>query len=115
MQFQDNPGITITAGASALAQYVLIKLDGTVCGLDTDKDFVGVTLEPRAALAKNVPVRLLTAGTIPCTAAKAITAGSVVYKAASGKVTDASTGSTRVGIAKTAAAADGDWLEVIPG
>lgn len=115
MQFQDNPGAGVAVGAVALAQYRLLKADGTVTGLDATKDWIGVTLEPRAALAKSVPVRFPTAGTIPCTAAAAISIGDVVYKAAAGKVSTASTGSIRVGIAKTAASADGDWLEVYPG
>lgn len=114
MQFQNNPNITLTVGASAVAQYVFVKLDGTVCGLDTTKDWVGVTMEPRAALAKNLPVRLMTAGTVPATASEAIAAGDVVYKAANGRLSKTATGSIRVGIAKLPAGAAGEFFEVIP-
>lgn len=109
--FRNNPGMTVRP-AGALAQYRLVKYDGSYCGADATTDMLGVTMEPRNA-GETTPVRFLTAGTVICTAAVAITAGALVYKAANGKVGLTNTNAL-VGIALEAASADGDFLEVKP-
>ncbi len=110
MQFHNNPGMGILAGTD-LAQYLLVKRDGTLCGADASRDWLGVTMEPKLA-GDNVPVRFSTAGTIPCTAVEAITAGALVYKAALGKVGLTNTNAL-VGTALEAAPIGG-FLEVMP-
>ncbi len=108
----NNPGMALKVGV-ALLERRLVKYDGTYCGLDTTKDWVGVTQEPRTTVGDYVPIRFLGAGTCILTASAAITAGSVVYKAANGQVSSTSTGSTRVGIALEAASGAGVQLEVL--
>ncbi len=115
----NNPGMAILVGTgAAVTAWKLLKIDGTVCGLSTTKDVVGVTQEPRAAsttaVPQYVPVRFLNAGSCKVMAAKAITAGTPVYKAAAGKITDGSTGSVRIGLSLEAATADGDIIEILP-
>lgn len=54
-------------------------------------------------------------GTLKLTASKSIAVNALVYGAAAGKITDSSSSSGNpIGRAKTAAAADGDIIEVIP-
>lgn len=68
-----------------------------------------------AAIGDDVAVAVLGCanGTLLLTAVKAITAGAPVYTAAGGKVTDAYAATSYiVGRALTAAAADGDLIEV---
>lgn len=72
---------------------------------------LGVVADEATAAELDVTVKLLGKGeTKKMVANAAITAGVPVYGAASGKV--APTGSVLVGIARTAAAADGDVIEV---
>lgn len=72
---------------------------------------LGVVADEATAAELDVTVKLLGKGeTKKMVANAAITAGVPVYAAASGKV--APTGSVRVGIARTASAADGDVIEV---
>lgn len=74
-------------------------------GVITDEGAVGATV--------NVALLGVTPGTILLRAAKAIAVGAKLYTAAGGKVTDAhSTGAFFVGRAVSAAAADGDLIEV---
>ena len=60
-----------------------------------------------------IPVRFLTAGTIPAVASEAIAVGDLVYKAAAGKVGKTNT-NLLIGTAMEAAAADGDFISVKP-
>ena len=108
----NNPGMAITAG-EALEARRLIKSDGTYADLGATQDWVGITQEPRAS-GEQVPVRFTKAGTAVMTAAAALTAGDVVYKANDGKVSTVSTGSTRVGIALETATGDGAQIQVLP-
>lgn len=108
----NNLAITVTAGEALLVRR-LVKADGTYCDLDTTRDWVGVTQEPRAS-GEKTPVRLPKAGTCIMTASAAVTINTVVYKANDGKVSNVSTGSTRVGIALEAASGDGAEFQVLP-
>lgn len=109
----NNPGITIKVTSVPIAARRLITVGGVVTGVSTTQDWVGVTQEARA-VGEYVPVRMTKAGTVVCTAAGAISAGNVVYKAASGKVGTASTGSIRFGIALEDASGDGVEVNVLP-
>jgi uncharacterized protein DUF2190 len=108
----NNPGKTIQA-ATTIAQRRLVKYDGNYCALDTSRDWVGVTQEPRT-VGQYLPVRFTNAGSCVMTASAAVSAGEVVYKAADGKVSIGATGSVRVGIALESASGDGIEFEVLP-
>jgi hypothetical protein len=103
------PGKSITAGA-ALTEWKLVKADGTLCGLDANYDWIGVT-QMTAASGSQVPVRFPEAGTARIICSATIAVGDAVYKAASGCVSTVSTGSVKVGIALSAGAS-GDSVEV---
>lgn len=108
----NNPGISVKAGAALVARR-LVKFDGNYCGLDANKDWVGVTQEPRA-INEYTPCRLTKAGTCVLVASEAIVLGDVVYKAANGKVSKTAAASIRVGIALEAATGDGLEFQVLP-
>jgi hypothetical protein len=110
-QYVDNPGMAVRASA-AIGQYRLVTPAGAHCGADTTTNIIGVSMESRDS-GKLIPVRFLSAGTIPATAAEAIAVGDLVYKAADGKVGKTNT-NLLVGIALSAASADGDFLQVKP-
>lgn len=113
----DNPGITITAGAT-LYMNRLVKADGTYCGVGTTHDWIGSTIAPMSFLGttvasgERVGVRLPHAGTHRLTAAATIAIGDVVYKDANGTVGTTSSSNTRIGLALSAAAS-GDPVEVL--
>lgn len=107
----NNPGKTFLASAT-LPAYRLITAAGALCGADATADIVGVTQEP-AASGTFVPTRFLAAGTAKMTAAVAISANALVYKAANGKIGTTNT-NRLVGIALEAATADNDVIEVLP-
>jgi hypothetical protein len=111
MQYADNPGIAVRATAT-IPQYALVTVAGALCGANATTDIIGVAMESREN-GKLIPVRFLTAGTIPAIASEAIAVGDLVYKAASGKVGKTNT-NLLVGIALEAAAADGDFIQVKP-
>lgn len=107
---------TFTAGAT-IAAFSRVNLSSgelAAAGL-TDADEVGfVTAD--CVDGDSVAVVLRGAqGTVTAIAAEAIAVGATVYTAASGKVADtaASTSYPR-GIALEAAAADGDYIEILP-
>ena len=111
---------TFTAGATALARRVLVKLASSllVVNTETATDLpLGVT-EYAVPASEAVTVRLLNAGgTIEMTAAGAIAADAKVYAADDGKIqaVPASAGTyQQIGIAIEAATADGDIIEVLP-
>lgn len=111
MQFHNNPGLGLVAPVN-LNQYLLVKPDGNVTGADANRDWMGVTMEPKN-VGDNVPVRFTTAGTIPCTAATAITLGALVYKDTLGRVGLTNTNAL-VGTALEGASGAGAYLEVMP-
>lgn len=107
----NNPGMAIAAGGTIPARR-LVKYDGTLCGADATQDWLGVSQEPRE-LGQNMPVRFLSAGTVILTAAVAINAGDLVYKAADGKIGVTNTNAL-IGRALEAAAGDGIEITVKP-
>lgn len=111
MQYVDNPGMAVKATA-AIGQYTLVTLAGANCGANATTDILGVAMESRES-GKLIPVRFLSAGTIPAVASEAIAVGDLVYKAAAGKVGKTNT-NLLVGIAMEAASADGDFIQVKP-
>lgn len=110
-QYVDNPGMAIRATV-AVPQYRLITAAGALCAADAITNILGVSMESRDS-GKMVPTRFLSAGTIPATAAAALAVGDLAYKAADGKV-GADNTKLLVGIVLTAAAADGDFIQLKP-
>jgi hypothetical protein len=111
MQYVDNPGMAVRATA-AIPQYALVKYDGSLCGANTTPDIIGVAMESREN-GKLIPIRFMSAGTVPAIAAEAIAVGDLVYKAANGKVNKTNT-NLLVGRAMEAATADGDFIQIQP-
>lgn len=111
MQYVDNPGMAVRATA-AIPQYALVTPAGALCGANATTDILGVAMESREN-GKLVPIRFLSAGTIPAVASEAIAVNDLVYKAANGKVGKTNT-NLLVGIALEAAAADGNFIQVKP-
>lgn len=110
---EDDGVATFTAG-EALAVNRLVKLhtDGTLLYADAGEEAIGVTLAA-ADSAASVAIRLSGALTrFTGVASEAIAVGSVVFTAADGKVADTAS-ATRIGVAQSAAAADGDAITVI--
>ena len=107
----DNPGFTLRATA-AIPKNRLVTLAGALCAANATDDMVGVSTDS-AAIGELVPVRFRTAGTLRCTAAVAITAGAIVYKAADGKVGVTDT-NAKVGIALEAASGDDIEIAILP-
>jgi hypothetical protein len=112
-QFRNE--VIAVACALALAQNLRVKYDGSFnlvaagssdVELGTLRDASFAAGDVRSVLLRNVD------GTKVFVASEAITKGTDVYAASSGKV--ASTGTIKVGTALEAAAADGDWIEVLP-
>lgn len=88
-----------SSGEAAIAGATVKSIGVSVSGVDISESVYGT-------------VRLPSAGTVVMIASKAIAAGDIVYSAAAGKITDVSTSAEREGIALSAAAADGDLIEV---
>lgn len=105
---------------AAIGRYIVVKEGATpgstvaACGAGDLP--LGVTVNEAAAAADRIPVAPLAMnGTKLLTASEAITIGDTIYTAASGKVQNepASAGTFyRIGRALSAAAADGDLIEV---
>lgn len=116
----DNTGLRTYTANGALGANVRVKLTNAsttappqveVAGLG--EQHIGIT-ETAAASGAAVAVRLRTyPGTQEMTAADSFAVGAVLYGAASGKVSDSSSGSA-IGTAMEAATADGDVVEVVP-
>lgn len=106
---------TFQATAAAIAHGARVKVDsnGLISVAAAAEAAVGVTTEYVAASGYGT-VKLFTApGTYLCIAASAVTRGSQLYPAASGKVDDS--GTTLIGlVALEAASADGDLIECAP-
>lgn len=116
-QYVETPTKAFTAGA-AIAKHLRVKLSSgklAVAGVGASDEPVEIGTMEDASFADLdvVSVRLRNAqGTVKMVAAEAISAGVVVYGAASGKVADTSSGA-QIGIALEAALADGDVIEVL--
>lgn len=110
---------TLFAESAITTRYLMVT-KGTadneiaVCGLNSIP--IGVCEdEPAAGDPASVHGIGLGGGSMTCVASKAIAVGDEVFTAASGKVTDTSaTNAYSVGFALTAAAADGDRLQIAP-
>lgn len=109
--YVSSPTKTFTA-TGTLGQYLRVKnTGGTLSLAGANEDDVG-TVENPVLAAGPATVRLRTAqGTMQMVASGAVSSGSPVYAAASGKV--AATGTQQVGIACTTATADNDVIEVV--
>ena len=104
--------VTIALGAATGAN-IRVTAAGAIAGLADQA--IGVT-RVAGALGESVGVQLLTGGGyVEMVASKAITAGAKVYGVAAGKVSDAQgSGAYLQGIARTAAGADKDIIDVYP-
>lgn len=110
-----NATRTFTNGSGALGAYILVKVasDGTLAASDSSDDpVVGFTTTPAAASESTTVSLMHGGGTSFATASKAIAIGDLVYNTTGGKLTDAS-GTEKIGVALSAAAADGDVFEVL--
>lgn len=111
-QFFEAPVAPDTA-AGAVAKYLRVKTPGAVAAAGALDQSFG-TMDTDCLAAGRCSVRLKTAqGTQKMIAAAAIAAGAYVYGAAFGKVSSVANGNIE-GIAKEAASADGDVIEVQP-
>jgi predicted RecA/RadA family phage recombinase len=103
--------------SAAIAQFARVKLEsgGTVVTAGLAEKEIGTATRAAFAAGDIVPVKLSSAaGTHKMIAIEALAVGARVYTEASGKVQDtAASTSFQVGIAMTAAAADGDIVEVL--
>jgi len=115
-QQQDSAYGSILSGA-ALEPNRLIKLSsGTAvyCTATTTDRPIGVTVNRTTASGQVVQFKFLNApGTIIISSASTLTAGAMVYPAASGQVSSTSTTSI-LGITIQAATAANDLVEVVP-
>jgi len=99
--------------AAAIAQHLRVKTPGAVALAGALDPSIG-TMDTTCTAAGPCSVRLKTAfGTKKMVASAAITAGVYVYGAASGKISAVANGNV-AGIAREAATADGDVIEVMP-
>ena len=114
-EYVETPCRTFTAGG-ALAQYLrVVQASGTIAAAGLTDREIGTTEWPAIASGDLVAVRLRTAqGTCKMVANQAISIDTLVYTAASGKVSDtAASTSYMIGVALSASTADGDIIEVL--
>lgn len=112
--YTDGPEVNFTAGGALSAfERVKISAANTVVQAAATEVGEGVVWMGDFASGATACIRLFNAGTTIVKASKAISAGSLVYAAAAGKVTDVANNFI-VGRAKTAAGADGDLMEIVP-
>ena len=113
-QYVEGPTKTLRALA-ATARYRLLQVTAAGKWDLADATDTAVAVSCREVFAADDPLagRLLAGseGTFYLTASEAISVGDVVNQAADGKVQQ-SGGTLKVGVALTAAAADGDFIEV---
>lgn len=109
-----NQGPLTGVAGEALAPYRRVKLSGgTLVYADAGEEAIGVTTGDFTAsgeLASYWPANA--EGIIPVTASKAITAGSTIYGANDGKVSDAASGN-KIGTLVEAASADGGMVGAV--
>lgn len=114
LNMHDTYNITRVAAAT-MSPYARVKVDSNgELALAAAADLTAGTLTERGATA-NEPAtyRSMMAPEIGAIASQAIAVGAVVYTDASGKVTDVSAvGNRTIGIALTAAGADGDIITI---
>ena len=111
-QFFEASVVPDTA-AGAVAKHLRVKTPGAIAVAGALDPSIG-TMDTDCLAAGPCSVRLKTAnGTKMMVAAAAITAGAYVYGAASGKISSVANGNV-AGVARDAATADGDVIEVMP-
>lgn len=104
----------VTSAAVSAYRRVTINSSNYVAAAGATDFAIGYAMED-AASGDTVRVRLANAGgTFLVAANVAITAGSELYPAASGRVTGISTGLRQIGLAAQAATAQDDIIEMIP-
>ena len=107
---------TFVAG-EALDAYMLVDIesDGSVIKASETSvgTQIGYTVAPAASGEATTISLLVGGGTSYAIAEGAVVIGSVIYSAAGGKVNATGVGPQRVGLAVSAATADGDVIEVI--
>jgi predicted RecA/RadA family phage recombinase len=113
-----GPGMTFEAGA-ALAAYTLVKMGsaGTITNstgvASEDNDVFAVTQDAIASGDSGLVLNLNQVASFKVLVGAAITRGAKVYTAASGKGSPTGTSLTFIGLAREAATADGDIIEVL--
>lgn len=113
-QYTEGPCKAFPVSATALGQHLRVKNPSSLSLAAAGEVSIGTMEAPTQTTDSSGTVRLANAGgTRKMVASGAITAGSPVFGAASGKI--ASTGTVYEGIALETASADGDIIEVLPG
>ena len=111
--------LTMTAGEALLVKRRVKIKSGTVTSppeviyADAGEQHIGVTVIAEATSGDLCTIRPINMpGTYEATASEALAIGAMLYGAANGKVADTSSGSS-IGVALTAATADGDVIEMM--
>lgn len=113
-ELQGNPTFTVNA---AIGAYRAVKLSSgkLVTCVAADTTCIGFTTRETFNAGDKVAVRPRTdPGEQKAIAAAAIALGAVVYLAANGKLSTTATSAVKVGIATSAAGADGDSFTFLP-
>ena len=118
--YTENPTLASLPAAAVTAAFLLVKQSaGTyvIAGAAVTEIALGAT-QRAAVLGETVAPRRPSAGSIVLTASAAVVAGAKVVQDAAGKVKTLPVNgggfAVQVGVAVTAAAADGDWITVEP-
>jgi hypothetical protein len=112
-----NGQLTLAAEAAFTTRYLLAQkgtaADGIIVNVAATRPWGVVLDEPASGDKTTVALLGSTPGTLKVRASKSIAVGVKVYTTAAGKVTDTnSAGAFMIGRAITAAAADGDLIEL---
>ena len=110
-QFNDTGYQKVTL-TEAVGQNLRTDASGTLCGI-TERGIGYCQVD--GAIGDDVAVALHSKqGTVEAVAAAAIAVDAIVYTAAAGKVSVSASTALPLGIAITAATADGDIIEIMP-
>lgn len=111
MAVQNLDGTLKIAAGATLTPGLLVKADGTLCGVSTTKTHVGVSQEN--AVTGQLTTLINPAGkNLKVQANAAITAGAAVYYDANGTVGTTAASNTQLGVAIDAASGAGSIIEV---
>jgi len=118
VQYTNNPDMAALPANADTEPFILVKLSSGKYAIAGAADIpLGATMR-RVKANEAVSPRRPSAGSLVCTASAAIVAGAKVVLDANGKVKTLPTSgggtAVQVGVAVTAAGADGDWLTVEP-
>lgn len=111
--FWNEGPFTLTSGEALVADRLVKMSTTTVIYADAGDEPMGITQE---AVDNGKPVAIWPinkGGIAKVTASKAITAGSTLYPANDGKVSDAAGGGRKIGVNLTAASADGGKIPAV--